>query len=96
MPTGLKITIIFNCCAVALLASVLFGFDANQSGKPVKAATAAIAALPAPSTSAPATPVIAAAQPAPDVMQMVRDNADRDRMAEPWVTLSDGSVRLRD
>ena len=105
MPTGPKITIIFNCFAVALLASLFFDVDAGQRRKPVKPANPAIAALPAPAfvpslapslAPSPALPIIHAAQTAPDVMQLIRQNAERDRMAEPWVTLSDGSVRLRD
>ena len=69
MPTGLKITIIFNCFAVALLASVFFDVDAGQRGKPVKPANPAIAALPAPAfvpSLAPssARPLIHATQPA--------------------------------
>ncbi len=105
MPTGLTITLTFNFFALALLASVLFGFDAGERGKPIKPATPATPAmmvLPAPSLArSPATPLIhgeqaaQALQAAPDVIQMVRQIADRDKMAEPWLTLGDGSLRAR-
>ncbi|MET3130779.1 hypothetical protein AAKU55_001037 [Oxalobacteraceae bacterium GrIS 1.11] len=93
MPTGLKITIIFNCFAIALQARVLFCADTGPA--PIPVLPVLMSSPGAPPERAPQRPV---EQGATTDLSTAAPLAIERRVEapEPWVTLSDGSLRLPD